>query len=158
MDPLDRSKDTVTVFRSGNGLVQELIPDTGHMSGPPLQPIFPAHSCKKRSHFRRAPHGDCSRAEVRTFDRISVEWVPLQPVEFSLPGNCPTSLLLPSTTSTAPLDTPSRYYSARPPSSRSESSKESCWSANGAPWRRASAKVSRSPRTHEQIRSSGGFW
>ena len=34
---------------------------------------------------------------------------------------------------------------------------KSCWSAEGAPWPRVSAKVSSSLRTHEQIINSRGF-
>ena len=78
-------------------------------------------------------------------------------VLYSPRESCPRSPRLTSTTTTARLDTPTRYYSARPRSSKGSSSKKSCWSAEGAPWRRVSAKVSSNPYTHEQIRSSGRF-
>ena len=78
-------------------------------------------------------------------------------VLYSPRESCPRSPRLTSTTTTARLDTPTRYYSARPRSSKGSFSKESCWSAEGAPWRKFSAKVSRIPHKHEQIRSSGEF-
>ena len=79
------------------------------------------------------------------------------PAMYSPRGNRPTSLRLTSTTSIALLDTLTRFYTARPRSSKGSPSRGGCGSARGAPWRGIFAKVSSGPCTHEQIRHSEGM-
>ena len=85
--------DIRVIFRSGNDLVQVLLtnvaqgPDLGHH-------LFSLPTLVEHGHtFEGPPHGSCSQAQVRAFDRVSAERDPLQPVR--LPGrsqlweNCP---------------------------------------------------------------------
>ena len=162
--------DIHVVFRSGNGIVQVLITNVAHVLDLRYHPLSPLTLVKKGHTFEGCPTG----VVLRLKSARSIVF-PLSETLYSLysdqvnrsgrenacavlaPGNCPTSLRYIPTTSPARLGTPTRYYSARPRSSKGISSTESCVSAEGAPWRRVSAKISSSPHTHEQIRSSGGF-
>ena len=105
-----------------------------------------------RSCFRRV--GLCS-----TFTATgSTAEVGKMPAMCSPRGNSPTRLRLTPTTSTALLDTLTRFSSARPQSSNESSSRGSCWSASSALCRKFFANVFSGPRTHGQIRTSGVFF
>ena len=119
--------DINVVFRSGNGFVQVLITNAANV--PDLcHHLFPLPTLVKSSHtFEGHPSGVVARLKS---ERPIV--FPLSGTLDSLygyrvdrncrgnacvvlaPGNCPAVLRLASTTSTARLDTPTKYYSARP--------------------------------------------
>ena len=157
------------VFRSGNDLVLVTLTNFAHVSGLRYHLVSPPALVKHRHTFEERPAGIVVELQA---ERSIV--LPLTGSLYSLYGywvdcsirgdacavlaqgklpNKPVVNVRPLRGRTLPRGTaPQDRGAGKEPSSR-----ESCWSAKGAPWRRVSAVVSSGPHTLEQV-SSGEFF